>query len=178
MALTRLEGLKKTSSLIYIGALLLMLSPVFANAMPWSWELFDQPHFKAQEGRVPATPQGTVPVGSKAVELTTKEAAANIRNPIRPTDESLARGKAVFGIYCAICHGSKGQGDGKVGKKHMSPSDLTSDYVQKLPDGTVYFIITYGGLADDDEMPGQGDAIPPEDRWHLINYLKHVITWQ
>ena len=173
----RLKRLKKIR-IIYLAALFALLSPVCAGAMPWSWDMFDQPSYKAQEGVDPPTPEGTVPVRGKPVPLTTKEAAVNIRNPILPTDESLARGKAVFGIYCALCHGDKGRGDGKLGKKHMSPSDLTSDYVQKLPDGEVYFIITYGGLADDDEMPGQGDAIEPEDRWHLINYMKHVITWQ
>ncbi len=172
------KRLKKKISLIYLGALLLLLSPALASAMPWSWDMFDQPSYKAQEGTPPPTPEGTVPVRGRPEPLTTKEEAVNIRNPIRPTDESLARGKAVFGIYCALCHGEKGRGGGKLGKKYMSPSDLTSDYVQKLPDGAVYFIITYGGLAEDDEMPGQGDAIPPEDRWHLINYMKHVITWQ
>jgi mono/diheme cytochrome c family protein len=174
----RSKRLKKRISLIYTGALLLLLSPVFALAMPWSWDMFDQPSYRAQEGLPPPSPEGTVPVKGKIGPLTTKEEAVFIRNPMRPTDESLARGKAVFGIYCALCHGEKGRGNGKLGKKYMSPSDLTSDYVQKLPDGEVYFIITYGGLAEDDEMPGQGDAIEPEDRWHLINYMKHVISWQ
>jgi mono/diheme cytochrome c family protein len=173
----RLKRLKKIR-VIYIAAFLALLAPAFADAMPWSWDMFSQPAYKAQEDAPPPTPEGTVPTKGAPEPLTTREASANIRNPVLPTNESLVRGKAVFGIYCALCHGSEGQGDGKVGKEHMSPSDLTSDYVQKLPDGTVYFIITYGGLADDDEMPGQGDAIPPEDRWHLINYMKHVITWQ
>ncbi len=173
----RSKRLKKIR-IIYIAALFALLSPVFASAMPWSWDMFDQPSYKAQEDAPPPTPEGTVPAKGKPEPLTTKDEAVNIRNPIWPTDESLARGKVVYDTYCLLCHGGKGRGDGKVGKKYMSPSDLTSDYVQKLPDGEVYFVITYGGLGEDDEMPGQGDAIEPEDRWHLINYMKHVITWQ
>ncbi|MDZ4246264.1 MAG: cytochrome c, partial [Dehalococcoidia bacterium] len=92
-------------------------------------------------------------------------------------DESFVRGKALYNIYCAICHGDTGHGDGKLGKKYMTPSDLTSDYIKKVPDGSIYFTITYGGVGKDEEMPGQGDAISPEDRWHIVNYIKYVLSW-
>ncbi len=177
MAQKRLKGLKNRIVVLYIAALVFVLVPGTVRSMPWSQDLFDQPSYKAQEDLPPMTPEGIVSTRGKQPEVMTREEAVNLRNPMLPTDESLARGKDIYDIHCAICHGKNGRGDGKVGKKYMSPTDLTSDYIRKLPDGVAYFIITKGGVNEDDEMPGYGDAMSPEDSWHLVNYMKYVLTW-
>ncbi|MBI5969976.1 MAG: c-type cytochrome [Deltaproteobacteria bacterium] len=153
--------------------------PATAFAMPWSWDMHDQISVKAQESPQIAAPAGTVPSeGHPFFSVKTKEEAGNLPNPMFPTDGSLERGKVLYNIYCTVCHGEAGRGDGKVGKKYMSPTNLTSDYIKKLPDGSIYFVITRGGLGKDDKMPGHGDAILPEDRWHIVNYIKNVLFWQ
>ena len=40
--------------------------------------------------------------------------AAQKMNPVKPTAESLARGKRQFGYDCAMCHGKNGDGSGDV----------------------------------------------------------------
>ncbi|MBI5599439.1 MAG: c-type cytochrome [Deltaproteobacteria bacterium] len=169
-------------SLPVIMAIILtfILLPGSAFAWPWSWDMFTQPSHKAQEEKAVVFPQDTVTTKGKIVPFpfkTREEAAAILKNPIPPTDESLARGKVLYGIYCALCHGDTGRGDGKVGKKYMSPADLTSEHVQKLSEGSVYFTITYGGVGKDEQMPGYADALTPEDRWHITNYMRQVISW-
>lgn len=152
--------------------------PVTAQAMPWSWDMYKQPTHKAQEEPALPGPEGTVSTkGKSAVDLETKEKSANLRNPIPPTEESFARGEALYKIYCALCHGATGHGDGKLGKKYMTPADLTSDYIKIVPDGYLYFTISRGGVGKDLQMPGQEDAISPEDRWHIVNYIKNVLSW-
>ncbi|MBI5326707.1 MAG: c-type cytochrome [Deltaproteobacteria bacterium] len=148
------------------------LLPVSSYAMPWSWDMFNQPSHKAQENNPPDMPEGTVSNKGKDMHAKERSNAATIQKPIAPSYESLARGKVMYDTYCAICHGESGRGDGTVGKKYVPPTDLTSEYVQRKPDGDIYYTITYGGLAI---MPVYGDAIIPEDRWHLVNYIKHVI---
>ncbi|MBI5345050.1 MAG: cytochrome c [Deltaproteobacteria bacterium] len=149
-----------------------------ALAMPWSWDMFSQPSHKAQEEAAYPMPKDSVPAKGKFVfGVKTKENSMNLPNPVPPTDESLARGKALYNIYCVICHGETGHGDGKLGKKYMTPADLTSDYIKKVPDGSIYFTITYGGLGKDEQMPAQGEAISPEDRWNIVNFTKHVLSW-
>lgn len=171
----RLKGLKR--KIIYITVLFSMTLPGTALAMPWSWDMFDQSSHRAQKDSAPPTPQDTVPAAGKPLPMRTKADSYNIPNPVFPTDQSLARGKYIYDIYCVICHGAMGRGDGGLGKKYMTPADLTSDYVQKLPDGSIFFTITRGGIGKDDNMPGHGEAISPEDRWHIVNYIKHVINW-
>ena len=181
-SLLSLFGFLLTAKITAIACALVIITcaPDNASAMPWSWDMFNQANHRAQKESAPPMPEGTVPfagITGKPLPLGTKTDANNIPNPVFPTEQSIERGKEVFDIYCAICHGAMGRGDGGVGKKYMSPADLTSDYVQKLPDGSIYFTITRGGVAKDDNMPGHGDAISPEDRWNVVNYVKHVINW-
>ena len=42
--------------------------------------------------------------------------AANTVNPVKPTAESLARAKKIYGYECAMCHGESGDGAGDLAK--------------------------------------------------------------
>lgn len=168
-------------SLLASGALLV---PLTAAAFPWSDDMRDQPSVKPQEAIV-ELPAASVPVNrgktlmpapediSELVRLRLR--AAEIQNPVQPDEASLARGQFVYATHCQVCHGEQGRGDGPVGQKYVpTPIDLTIDYIQNQPDGRLYYTITYGGVV----MPYYRDAIGKEDRWHLVNYLKHVIGKQ
>jgi cytochrome c553 len=141
-------------------------------SMPWSWDQFDQPSFKAQEDSPPPTPEGIVRYNKPPLIIKDRESAGSAKNPFSPDEASLARGKFIYKTYCAVCHGETGHGDGPVGKKYVPPTNLTEEYVQGKSDGDIYYTITYGGLAI---MPYYRDSINPEDRWHLVNYIKDVL---
>jgi len=160
--------LKTLISLSFIMIFSLSL-PALSNAMPWSWDMFDQPSHKAQEEKALAQPKGTVPTTGKPFYLEDRDGAEKLKNPVASTKESLERGKTKYSIHCATCHGDSGKGDGPVGLKFAPPTDLTDEYVQDKPDGDIYYTITYGGLAI---MPSYGAAVSNEDRWHIINYIK------
>lgn len=148
---------------------LFFLLPGQTNAMPWSWDMFDQPSHKAQEGKIIAQPEGTVPTTGKPLHIKERELAEKLVNPVQSTEKSVERGKERYAIYCATCHGDSGKGDGLVGQKFAPPTDLTDEYVQEKPDGDIYYTITYGGLAI---MPSYGDSLAYKDRWHIVNYIK------
>lgn len=158
----------KIAALVIAG----LLIPAAGFAMPWSWDMFDQLSHKAQEEPYPAIPEGSVTVGADPV-IKDREAAAKIKNPIPMTEASIKRGQDRYEVYCLTCHGATGLGDGPVGAKFaatvMPPTDLTTDYVLGKPDGDIFYTIKYGGLAF---MPLYGDSVTPEDRWHIVNYLK------
>lgn len=170
----RLKSLKAKTLTAYsiaiaTGALLIVL-PAPASALPWSWDMFDQISVKAQESPALPVPEGSVPRNAE-VKLKDRDAAAKLKNPVAPTKESIERGKYKYAISCATCHGEGGKGDGLVGQKYVGPTDLTSDYAQGKTDGDIYYTITSGGMVI---MPSYGDAVSPEDRWHIVNYIKRV----
>lgn len=162
----------KKSRKIYLLTLLTTLIPVAAPAMPWSWDMFTQPSHKAQSEATLPFPEGTVSTKGR-ISLKDRDEAAKLKNIVPPTPKSIERGKFLFDVYCVTCHGETGVGNGIVGQKFVPPADLTSDYVQSKPDGDIYYTITNGGLAI---MPMQGDAILPDDRWNVVNYIKHVLS--
>ena len=169
----------RRSILILITALLLGQA-VAAWSLPWDKDMVDQPSAKPQESPAPPPPAGSVPiVGGETVPAPTtergmfeaKDAAASLPNPVPASAESIARGEYFYGVNCFVCHGETGRGDGPVGQKFIDPSpvDLSEPYTQDQTDGQLFFTLTRGRVA----MPFYRDALSPEERWDVINYLRH-----
>jgi len=94
--------------------------------------------------------------------------AANQSNPVKPSPESLARGKKIYGYDCAVCHGKDGDGKGDMTDMKGIP-DFTDPAVQKShTDGEWFYIIQKGK----GEMPPEGDRAKSEDLWNLVNYVR------
>ena len=160
--------------------LFLFSIPVVAFALPWSDDMRDQPSIKAQEttvdtheNSVPVTGEEPLPAPVNTSELVrARLKAGEMSNPVPKSGASVNRGKQLYDIHCAVCHGDHGEGDGPVGKKFVpDPMNLTLDYVQIQPDGQLFYTISHGSIA----MPGYRDSIGIRDRWHLINYIKAAL---
>ncbi|MBZ5573714.1 MAG: c-type cytochrome [Acidobacteriia bacterium] len=93
--------------------------------------------------------------------------AANQPNPVKPTAESLAKGKKIYGYDCAMCHGESGDGKGDVEMKGM-PDFTNPATLKNRTDGELFYIIRKGK----GEMPPEGDRAKPEDLWNLVNYIR------
>lgn len=90
-------------------------------------------------------------------------------SPVAVTLESLERGRERFNIYCAVCHGGVGDGQSLMVKRGLvPPPTFHSDLMRGYPDGHFFNVITHGIR----NMPAYGPQIPPEDRWHIVNYLR------
>ncbi len=91
------------------------------------------------------------------------------------TEKGLERGKYLFNIYCAICHGEKGNGEGYLvredgGKFPAQPADFTLDKFINATNGQLYHAIKYGKNV----MAGYGDKLNPEERWDVIHYIRSL----
>ena len=112
--------MSRTSKAALLWGLIAVAAPGAASAIPWSWDMFSQPSHKAQEETALPMPKDSVPTGGKtAFGVKTKEGSLNLSNPVPPTESPLCAGGALQ-IYCAICHGDTGHGDGKWAKIHVA----------------------------------------------------------
>jgi len=103
-----------------------------------------------------------------------KMAGEQLVNPYKVTKEVLAKGKEQYDIYCMICHGTTGKGNGTLyesGKFTAQPSDLLGDLVQGYPDGEIYHIITKGSISG--LMGAHGPQVKPENRWKIVTFIKN-----
>jgi copper transport protein len=124
-------------------------------------------------GILPAVALVIVGIG---VFRTAQSRVPNTRvNPIPPTADSLAKGKAIFQQNCMPCHGPAGLGDGPAGLLlNPRPANLQQHMIPGVhTDGQIFDWITggYPGSA----MPAFGDKLTEEDRWNLLNYIRTLV---
>ncbi len=122
--------------------------------------------------------EGTVPRGHFPVELPSKgntieeakAVGATLANPVELTMENLQRGRERYGVFCAVCHGEKGEGNGGVigPTRFPAPPSLHTDQARGYSDGTIFHIITKGV----GKMPPYANELSPEDRWKVIHYVR------
>ncbi len=99
---------------------------------------------------------------------------ATAGNPVKPTTESVERGKLLFQQNCIACHGIDGRGDGP---DAASLSPAPTDFRLHTPlhtDPQFYAFIAngYPGSA----MPAYAKAFSETDIWNLVNYLRSAFT--
>lgn len=89
--------------------------------------------------------------------------------PFPVTEKDLDRGQERFGIYCAMCHGATGYGDGMIVRRGFRrPPSFHDDRLRGETVGHFFDVITNGWGA----MPDYAQQIPVEDRWKIIAYLR------
>jgi hypothetical protein len=101
--------------------------------------------------------------------------------PFEMTKEILERGKQRFAIFCSVCHGLTGHGDGRIVQRGFTHppdyhKDLSRGYLLRgekkklidVPVGYLFEVPTKGFGA----MPDYASQIPVRDRWAIIGYLR------
>lgn len=168
------------------------------RAVSFMPNMHDQTSLRAQEpqliesengersGRGMRTPvQGTVPTHYAYYNVQKGSPdAKNTRNPFPMSLEVLRAGRRAYNIYCLVCHGERGDGDGNIipsdqdgvlnsgyrnkSKMHFPPPPaLHSEKVNKMKDGELYNYLTHGGAI----MPSYGH-LSSEMRWSIVHYLR------
>jgi len=123
-------------------------------------------------------PQGSVAVGKYTYPLTNTpegyaSAASSIKNPFEfSAEEVKADGKRLYTIYCTVCHGDAGDGQGhlvNIDKYPAPPSYFTPDLLSK-PEGQRYHTVMYGkGM-----MGSYATQLEHRERWLVLEYVKSM----
>lgn len=89
--------------------------------------------------------------------------------PVPVTRELLSRGRERFEIYCAVCHGSTGEGNGMIVQRGFPrPPSFHEERLRSAPVGHFFDVITNGyGV-----MYPYAACVEPGDRWAIAAYLR------
>jgi putative copper resistance protein D len=92
------------------------------------------------------------------------------RSPVPATQESVRRGRELFAVHCAPCHGATGRGDGPAAAGLLQrPADLAASHTADHTPGDIYWWLTHGlGLA----MPAFEDRLSTAERWQLVHFVR------
>jgi mono/diheme cytochrome c family protein len=89
--------------------------------------------------------------------------------PMPVTAELMQRGKERYTIYCAVCHGAGGGGNGIAGQYGLvAIASYHQDRLREMADGEIFNTITHGK----NTMLGYGASIPVNDRWAIVAYVR------
>jgi len=126
-------------------------------------------HMEAKRPVANTIPRGWMPYAFD----NTIEGKEQARLDISPLDsltieEDVAIGKELYGLYCAICHGNQGKGQGHLVKREKIlgvPS--YSDVGRDITVGSTYHTIYYGL----NSMGSYAGQLNHKERWQVATYV-------
>jgi mono/diheme cytochrome c family protein len=118
-------------------------------------------------------PRGYYPYPYDGLENTIEAAKVvgeTLENPVPITMQTLKRGQALYKVYCATCHGSRGEGNGPVigPNRFPAPPSLHTKEAITYKDGALYHIMTKGI----GKMPSYAKKLDPQERWMVAHYVR------
>ena len=115
--------------------------------------------------------EGSVPRGWQPYEYEDsnegyESAKLNLKSPLIQNDENLKNGKKMYDIYCSVCHGSKGDGQGILMEREKFlgiPSYADRD----ITEGSIYHVLMHGINL----MGSHAGQVNEEERWQIAQYV-------
>jgi cytochrome c5 len=101
------------------------------------------------------------------------QASSTVKNPVKPTTESQAKAKKMYGFDCEMCHGPTGNGKTDLAKDmSLTMGDWTDPKVLSADsDGDLFDIIRKGkGKMPPEEVARAKD----DDVWNLVIYIRSL----
>jgi mono/diheme cytochrome c family protein len=144
---------------------------------PISYEAYQESDAFANgvEAQLPA--EGTIPRGDfmpydyKDTNEGYEMAKANLTSSLDSTQIDYDRGKVLYEVYCGICHGNKGAGQGTLVKREKIlgvPS--YADAGRAITTGSIYHVIYYGK----NTMGSYANQLNEEERWQVVAYVEKL----
>jgi mono/diheme cytochrome c family protein len=96
-----------------------------------------------------------------------------VNNPFPITKSGLDRAKPLYDVYCGVCHGAKGDGQGPLvtvpdAKYPSAPKNLLGPDMIAAGNGRFYFAMMHGKNV----MGGYSDKLSYEERWQVLHYIR------
>lgn len=147
--------------------------PLVEGTVPRGYLREDRAFYFGKKPTAQATPQSP--------QTPTTQASANSQAglypddvetiPMKITKADLDRGEERYNIYCSVCHGATGYGDGMIARRGFnrpSPANYHQDRLRQAPVGHFFDVMTNGWGA----MPSYAQQVSVEDRWRIVAYIR------
>ena len=127
------------------------------------------------EAQLPA--EGTIPRGDfmpyeiKDTNEGYDIAKASLNSPLAVAQVDYEEGKILYDIYCGICHGTKGNGKGKlVEREKILGVPSYDDAGRAITTGSIYHVIYYGK----NTMGSYANQLNENERWQVVAYVEKL----
>ncbi|WP_173427040.1 c-type cytochrome [Kordia jejudonensis] len=123
------------------------------------------------EAQIPAegsVKRGWLPYEYENTNEGYEAAKAELKSPLVTNEENMAKGKELYGIYCAICHGNKGDGQGILMKREKFLGiPAYNDAGRAITEGSIYHVLMYGK----NNMGSHASQLDTKERWQVVQHV-------
>lgn len=129
-----------------------------------------------QSAKLPAEgtiPRGWMPYGYEDSFDGLDKARTELKSPLPVTQKNMAAGQRLYTIYCAVCHGDKGDGKGILAQREKFlgiPS--YADPGRNITEGSIYHVQMYGL----NSMGSYASQTSEEERWQITMYVEDLMA--
>ena len=133
-------------------------------------EYFTGKKAKAPGATATATPATQQTAGAQAPSAQTNSFPDDVDTfPFPVTEDVVIRGHQRYDIFCSVCHGLTGNGDGMIVRRGFRrAASFNDDRLRQAPVGHFFDAMTNGWGA----MPSYAAQIPVQDRWAIVAYIR------
>ena len=112
-------------------------------------------------------PAGTLAIDAPRI-VDEREARTGLINPRPASADVLQEGAELYRIYCVMCHGESGAGDGAVAQHFRRVPDLKTPSIQNYTDGRLYTVVREG----ESNMPRYAEVLSVDERWAVVHIVR------
>ncbi len=114
-----------------------------------------------------AAPQTTTDAAGNTLITTFPDAIEEF--PVPVTKALIDRGEERYKVFCIVCHGPVGNGDGMIVRRGFSkPPTYHDDRLRNAPVGHFFDVMTNGW----GKMNSYASQVPVADRWAIVSYIR------
>lgn len=140
---------------------------------PISYETYGESTAFANGVEAQLSAEGTISRGHSLFEYENSIegytlAKETLKSPLDSTQVNLDNAKVLFEIYCGICHGVKGDGQGNLVKREkILGIPRYDDPARAINEGSIYHTVYYGKNA----MGSYANLLNEKERWEVVSYV-------
>jgi len=100
--------------------------------------------------------------------------AKQVKNPLPPSEAALQSIRPTYHDKCAVCHGERGNGDGRDAKLyHPLPTNFTdANRINAVTDGELFYKLSEGHRP----MPSFKKRLSEKQRWQLVLLIRSFLA--
>lgn len=158
-------GNKRTRSVQYMPDMYVAV-PYEPNGVNGLTDTIHGSNLKPVEGTIA---RGQVPYEYPNTTEGYTAALNDSKSPIAASDAHLDNGKKMYAIYCATCHGKKGDGNGVLAQRDKF-NGVPNYKDRAITEGSIYHVIMHGrGI-----MGSHASQLRREERWQVVHYVEKL----
>jgi mono/diheme cytochrome c family protein len=107
-----------------------------------------------------------------ALDASVEKRAANLKNPLEPSDANILEGMHIYLQNCAECHGSPKEPDSALGGSFNPHAPQFMKRAPDMPDNQNFYITKHGVRLTG--MPAWGKLYDDDKLWKVTTFLSHM----